>query len=82
MMGKTLTAIVVLAVIIGGAYYLFGVKKALAPEDGGSDGTSLQVPAPGFENVPEMIVSPDESANARTITYTASGFSPSSLSIA
>ncbi|MBI3074974.1 MAG: hypothetical protein HYY92_02035, partial [Parcubacteria group bacterium] len=35
-----------------------------------------------FENVPEMIVSPDESANARTITYTASGFSPSSLSIA
>ncbi|MBI2049195.1 MAG: hypothetical protein HYT29_02060 [Parcubacteria group bacterium] len=81
MIGKTLTAIVVLAVIVGGAYYLFGVKKALAPEDGESDGTSLQVPAPGFENVPEMIVSPDEGAGARTVTYTAGGFSPSSLSI-
>ncbi|MBI3074871.1 MAG: hypothetical protein HYY92_01495 [Parcubacteria group bacterium] len=80
-MTKTLIALVVVLLIIGGGYFLLS-GDALAPEDGESDGTSLQVPAPGFENVPEMIVSPDESANARTITYTASGFSPSSLSIA
>ena len=82
-MTKTLAALVVGLLVIGGAYYFFGVKKALAPEDGAVDDTSLQMPAPGFENVPEMVVSPDVgAAAARAVTYTASGFSPPSLTIA
>lgn len=62
-MNKTISIIVVvLLVVIGGYFLLRGGNQT--PQESGTQTPSLGVPAPGFEDVPEAVVSPQGEAVA------------------
>ena len=73
-MGKIITILIVIGVVIGGGYFIF-VRDAVVPERGDTGSTSLGMPVPGFEGVDEMIVLSD--TGERTIRYIKGGFIPS-----
>ena len=68
----TITIIVIILVIIGG-YFLFSSEKAVAP----SDSLTNTMPVPDTTNVPEKTVT----NTGTVITYSAKGFSPSTVTI-
>jgi len=72
-MNKKITLIIGVAIIIVGGYFFFS-----GGDDTGT--TSLGVPVPGSEGVDEMIVSTIE--EEQTVTYTGSGFTPASITVA
>lgn len=86
--------VVILALLFAGMFFLFrdGTEEfAEMKSDEVMSDTEMMVPAPGFEDVDEMMVEDgammeedammDDEGDA-TITYTESGFSPAPLSVA
>lgn len=93
-MSKTISIIVIALVVIIGGYFIFRGGYQ-APQESGTQTPSLGVPAPGFESVPETVVtpreegleSPDESAipelTVREINMTSGNlfFNPKNLTL-
>lgn len=77
---------IVAVIVVGGILWWAGSKEAIAPQNNFADNSEVQsnMPVPGA-NTSEMVVV-DVSGQAytnstRTVTFTANGYSPSSLTI-
>jgi len=74
-----IVTVVVLAIILIGGWIILRGGSDVTTDPDESSAVQSETPAPGEENVSEMIVA--ENASENVVTYTQSGFSPSELTI-
>lgn len=77
-MNKGIIIGIIIVILLIGGFFLFGSRQE-QPETGSP--TESRVPAPGFENVPEAVVVPEEENHTHVVTYTDSGFNPQTINI-
>lgn len=76
--------IFILIIIAAGVWLVLGQDGGARPEISGeeNDVTSAPMPAPGFENVPEMVVNPSGEITIKEFTISGQDFSYSPTEIA